>query len=180
MRTCSKCGDHFPIMVKIDGVTKNLGSRKYCLKCSPFGKHNTRPLQNRPGCPVCGSLTRKGRAGRRICYGCENKREEKYKVDKICDIVGSSCWICHYDKGFKMLDFHHMKDKHFALTSRNIGRLNWQDILNELRKCCLLCCRCHREFHYGVLSEKEIVEIYSSRWKAIDDQAMRKMANPPP
>ena len=42
MRTCLKCGLDFPIIQKIEGKKRNLSNRKFCLQCSPFGKHNTK------------------------------------------------------------------------------------------------------------------------------------------
>ena len=44
MKICKKCQDTFPNWVTIDGKPRNLGSRKYCLECSPFGSHNTKNL----------------------------------------------------------------------------------------------------------------------------------------
>lgn len=41
MKICEACGEEFPGVVLIDGIRRNLGSRKYCLICSPFGFHNT-------------------------------------------------------------------------------------------------------------------------------------------
>ena len=178
MRTCLKCQKHFPVTTKINGEVKNLGSRKYCLECSPYGRHNTRPIITTiDACPSCGSTTKKSRPNRKICYSCENKREEKYKLDKVTEIVGNSCWICGYDKGFEMLDFHHMHDKNFMLTRRNIGRSGWDDITRELKKCMLICCRCHREYHSGHLSKEFMESIYNDKWKEIE-QATRKKANP--
>lgn len=49
MPDCLKCGAHFPNWVSIDGVKKNLASRKYCLDCSPWGEHNTKPLHGNTG-----------------------------------------------------------------------------------------------------------------------------------
>jgi hypothetical protein len=45
MKICKKCGIEFPFLVKINGVTKNLNSRKFCITCSPFGSRNTTDLQ---------------------------------------------------------------------------------------------------------------------------------------
>jgi transposase len=41
MNKCLKCGRKFNNRVIIKNVLRNLGKRKYCLICSPFGKHNT-------------------------------------------------------------------------------------------------------------------------------------------
>ena len=46
MITCKKCGSQFPIRIEINGKWRNLGSRKYCISCSPFGSKNTTKLVN--------------------------------------------------------------------------------------------------------------------------------------
>lgn len=63
-----------------------------------------------------------------------------------------------------MLDFHHMRDKHFELTKRNIGKFAWDDVWKEIQKCSLLCCRCHREFHAGYISKEEMDRVYNAKW----------------
>lgn len=40
MKVCNKCGKEFPFLVKIDGITRNLSARRFCIGCSPFGKLN--------------------------------------------------------------------------------------------------------------------------------------------
>jgi hypothetical protein len=54
MPTCENCGDYFPNYVRIDGKLRNLHSRKYCLKCSPFGARLTR----RPGTTLSTKYTK--------------------------------------------------------------------------------------------------------------------------
>ena len=44
MPICKKCNQKFPNSLKIDDKIRNLQRRKYCLNCSPFGKHNTKQL----------------------------------------------------------------------------------------------------------------------------------------
>jgi hypothetical protein len=58
MKTCIKCQKQFPNSIKVDGKNKNLQRRKYCLECSPYGKHNTIKLD----------LVSQGN-----CLSCENK-----------------------------------------------------------------------------------------------------------
>jgi hypothetical protein len=45
---CKNCNSEFPNWERIDGVLKSLSRRKYCLKCSSFGSHNTRNPATRP------------------------------------------------------------------------------------------------------------------------------------
>src|SRR5271169_5077671 len=41
MIPCQKCKRKFPFLMEVDGTKRNLSGRKFCLDCSPFGKHNT-------------------------------------------------------------------------------------------------------------------------------------------
>jgi hypothetical protein len=163
-------------MKTIDGIQKNLSSRSYCLSCSPFGKRNTRKIENevkdrnwkhKGPCSVCNSTIKKKVPRSSICYSCQNKKNEKKKGDRLYGLVGEQCWHCDYGKGRYMLDFHHMHDKKFGLTIRNIGQFSWERTWGEAQKCVLLCCRCHREAHAGLLSEKYIQRLYEEKWDKI-------------
>jgi len=71
-------------------------------------------------------------------------RQNIRKTMKQLKING--CAVCGYDKHTGSLDFHHVnpKDKKFNITNR---ALQFKDdrIIDELNKCILLCCNCHRE-----------------------------------
>lgn len=41
---CENCDNEFPRRIKIDGIERDLGKRKQCLECSPFGSRNTKPV----------------------------------------------------------------------------------------------------------------------------------------
>lgn len=67
--------------MEIDGIKRNLKSRKYCLDCSPFGsKHGGRKQTNHVGygfCRYCGSpLKNKGRV-----Y-CSNKCQTEFLYEE--------------------------------------------------------------------------------------------------
>lgn len=65
-----------------------------------------------------------------------------------------SCVICGYNKCFGALELHHIdpneKEFSFGRFRRNPKAL--QTIINELKKCVLLCANCHRELHNNVMS----------------------------
>ncbi|PIZ48257.1 hypothetical protein CO180_03375 [candidate division WWE3 bacterium CG_4_9_14_3_um_filter_41_6] len=65
--------------------------------------------------------------------------------------LGGSCCICGYDKYIGALEFHHIdpNEKEFGLSSRGLTR-SWEKIVEELKKCVLVCSNCHREIHAGV------------------------------
>ena len=69
---------------------------------------------------------------------------------------GKQCIICGYSKCIQALDFHHLHDKDFNLSDRNL-KLDWIEIKKELDKCIVVCANCHREIHanYKILSEED-------------------------
>ena len=52
-RNCKKCNNLIPYRVVVDGVQRNLKNRKFCLSCSPFGKHNTKDITKTSQKKVC-------------------------------------------------------------------------------------------------------------------------------
>ena len=48
MKICKQCNKEFKIRENVNGQWKNLGTRKFCLECSPFGMHNTSKCLNAP------------------------------------------------------------------------------------------------------------------------------------
>jgi len=65
MPICKKCSKSFPNARWIDGKRQILSSRKYCLECSPYKKHNTRPIDD--------NITND-----RVCKNCK----KQYKYDR--------------------------------------------------------------------------------------------------
>lgn len=142
----------------IDGRKRNLQKRSYCLNCSPFGTHNTAQIHKLSTCKTrdCRECGEKFVAERQaVCAACNYKIRCAKRLQKVLQITGTACWHCKYDKGLRgkaVLDFHHIdpKSKSFSLTSREIAVFGWKRIFQELQKCSMLCCRCHREFHCGI------------------------------
>lgn len=42
-----------------------------------------------------------------------------------------------------VLEFDHLRDKKFAI-SKGLQDRNWQDVLDEIAKCDVVCANCHR------------------------------------
>ncbi len=110
--------------------------------------------------------------GQILCVVCYQKQREQTKRDKVHEIVGENCWICDYGGKEKrqVLDFHHIdrSAKKFALHTRNIANLSWKSVTEEIRKCCLLCCRCHREVECRILADELVVGVYEKKWQEIN------------
>ena len=76
MPKCVMCGNEFPNFIEINGKKRNLERRKYCLKCSPFGAHNTKVLEKKNGkqCKYCGKIL----SHRQISFCNSNCKSEYY------------------------------------------------------------------------------------------------------
>lgn len=148
MPTCLKCAGEFPRWVKIEGKGRNLRNRKYCLECSPFGRHNTKRLHKKPSSGQCVICQRGTRPNKRRCDTCNTKvRRLRVKIAGVA-YLGGKCehcgWIGDVSEVYAY-DFHHLRDKQFAFAE--MTHLSWDKIRAELDKCQLLCARCHRLEH---------------------------------
>jgi hypothetical protein len=62
-------------------------------------------------------------------------------------------WLIEYFKGHPcvecgeadpiVLEFDHLRDKSFSI-GQALSRRKWQDILDEMQKCEVVCANCHR------------------------------------
>lgn len=70
-----------------------------------------------------------------------NKWFEDYKKDLKCEICGEERWW--------VLDFHH-KDPQFkeGNVSTFLQNCSKSKIIEEIKKCSVLCSNCHRDLHY--------------------------------
>lgn len=165
---CRQCDKDFPVKVVIDGRQRNLCKRKFCLECSPFGLHNTKTSEpkvvnviRKPGdvfqdtCKVHGLaefVTRKDLKTR--CKQCvveavtQCRRKSKAK---LVAAFGGCCALCGYDKCQQALQFHHLKpdEKLFNISHKGMCR-SWDKMLEEAKKCVLLCANCHAEVENGI------------------------------
>ena len=82
-------------------------------------------------------------------YENTKKRRSDSKL-KAIEYKGRKCQICGYDKCMAAMEFHHTdptKKDPKLLTGMRLVVWSWDKMVNELDKCILLCCRCHRELH---------------------------------
>jgi hypothetical protein len=159
MRCCKKCNEPIPNRVWIDGKRKNINRRKYCLKCSPFGEHNTKQLHiNKEEdklckCSVCGRdyvYSRQKANSTTRCNSCYVKeRRRKIKQEAIM-FKGGKCKVCGYDKCYASMDFHHLDrtKKEFSISGNNMAK---DKLFKELEKCILVCKNCHGEIETGMI-----------------------------
>ena len=163
---CRKCSKEFPTHVFIDGILHNLCNRKFCLECSPFGKHNTRISLKAAGpvgfqtCCQChqskqiSQFYKKGLHTSRlqsICIPCLLKYQmRRWNNRKIMMIAkfGNVCLDCKKEMVHPALfDFHHLAGETKLENWTTLRQKAWVTVEKELAKCVLLCAYCHRMRH---------------------------------
>jgi hypothetical protein len=149
-RKCRNCDNIVPYKYYIDGKIRNLQNRKFCLDCSPYGVHNTKS-----------DINYKTLKGNKSYKDWDEDYKEKFRQNayrkryekklKLLEISGNKCSICGYNKCPDALSFHHLDKttKSFGLSADIINSKSWESILEEFKKCILVCMNCHAEIHYN-------------------------------
>jgi 5-methylcytosine-specific restriction endonuclease McrA len=81
-------------------------------------------------------------------YTCQQARGLERKKQLI-EIAGGECCDCGYKKNISALEFHHLnpKEKSFGIDLRKCSCAKWESLVEEVKKCVLICANCHRERH---------------------------------
>lgn len=134
LRYCP-CGKILRNRAFINGRTVNTQRRKYCFECSPFGNGNGEK-KCRPNRHIKRPLPPQSRQR-------EFRRERKRK---LVEMLGGKCNRCGYDKCHRALELHHLSraNKQFAISGKGYTS-KWSVLVEEARKCRVLCANCHRE-----------------------------------
>ena len=85
-------------------------------------------------------------------------------------IKGMKCEKCGYDKNVSALEFHHIdpSQKSFSLDARNLSNFSIEKLIDESKKCMLLCSNCHRELHHPHMDKDRINSTLSDIEDEID------------
>jgi hypothetical protein len=130
MPKCRSCAASFPNWLAIDGVRRNLSSRKYCFDCSPRGGHNThklelppRPALERKNCPHCGEekdiedfyLRPNGTRSHSWCKVCNNEhRKARFRQDRYDALLhysgGHIRCVCCGEERVQFLGLDHINN----------------------------------------------------------------------
>lgn len=106
------------------------------------------------------------------------------KKIKAIRYLGEKCNNCG-ENNYIFLEFHHvdMNDKLSDISS--IYTKSWSYIKNEIEKCILLCCKCHKKIHYNFerykkyksVIEKKIIDIdtITPRNRVVSDKEREKI-----
>lgn len=77
----------------------------------------------------------------------QNRRWIERKIEAM-KLFNSKCCKCGYCRNYAALEFHHIDPKEKDFVWEKLRRMEWSQIVCELKKCVLLCSNCHREEHW--------------------------------
>lgn len=94
-----------------------------------------------------------GRLSSTLCKVCHNlktiARGRQNKINYL-DYKGSQCEKCGYNACVEALEFHHKDPNEKDPNFKSMRYWGLKKAKEELDKCLLLCCRCHREKHADI------------------------------
>jgi len=83
------------------------------------------------------------------CKSCELESQKARFWDIVEEFYGElKCSECGYDKCRSALEMHHRDTHSKDYEPSKLKTHSKATIVAELKKCDLLCCRCHREAHF--------------------------------
>jgi hypothetical protein len=80
---------------------------------------------------------------------------------KLVNFLGGKCSNSYCDiDDIRCLEFHHInpKEKSFQICEK-LGPYSYEVLLEEVKKCKLLCSNCHRKFHHQ--DKQDILDYFS-------------------
>lgn len=155
MRIC-KCGSAFPFTKTIDGKRRNLRNRTVCLACLPFGQSKYKLKSPEEKRSANAEKARLYYHKRKALDGTDPiKMLRSARKDALVHMLGGVCQLCGYNKTVRNLVFHHLRDKKFALSSRGF-QYNLNTIIEEIKKCAMMCHNCHGEVHDNLIDADKI------------------------
>ncbi len=134
-RLCAHCGRSFPAKLVVNGTTRSMYRRRFCLICSPYGVHNTSPRRFEDP-----------RVRRRQSWVNYSRRRRVQIKAELVAARGGRCEDCGYERTAWALEFHHRdaSTKEFSLGGV-LGSI--ERARREAGKCSLVCGNCHRIRH---------------------------------
>lgn len=82
------------------------------------------------------------------------KRWRERVKTRLIEAMGGRCVCCNYNRCARALEFHHRnpEDKDFGVGYILAHIVSWSKIVEEVKKCVMVCGNCHAEIHDGIRS----------------------------
>jgi hypothetical protein len=148
MKYCPRCCREKPKIEFFKNKSKKDGLSGWCKICSTEDNLEWRKLHKK-----------KARSYSRKTY---SKYKEKYKIrhrkwyqlkyqeikDKLNQYLSNHPCVDCGNTDFRVLEFDHVRGIKQYEISELKTRLNWNNLLQEIKKCDVRCANCHRIKHY--------------------------------
>ena len=100
--------------------------------------------------------------------------------ENLINGFGGACQLCGYKKCPSSLAFHHKvpSEKDFSFGAIRANIRSWDRIVEEIKKCVMLCHNCHCEVHSGItLLPEDLPEFDVSKTEQFQKEMKRKYSN---
>ena len=103
----------------------------------------------------------------------------KRSKSKMVAAMGGKCQICGYDKCEEALEFHHINpnEKEFSFGKLRANPQGVNTLIEELKKCIMLCSNCHKEVHYNGLDIPKEYAILNEEYLISEAEKKKKLNN---
>lgn len=87
---------------------------------------------------------------------------KKRSKQRMVQIHGGKCYICSYDKCNSALEFHHLdsNEKDFGVSQHG-NTVSFSKMVEECKKCILVCANCHREIHAELIDVSSLTSSHN-------------------
>ena len=95
------------------------------------------------------------------------KTWRKSTKERMVKSMGGECVCCGYNKCNDSLSFHHLdpSKKNFTFAKIRANIRSWGKLVDELKKCVLVCKNCHGEIHSGITQVPKNAKRFNSQYE---------------
>lgn len=160
MKTCLKCSKPFASVALVDGKTRYMSKRKYCLECVPFGERRLNVPRTEDGkrCSSCKQFKifddfwKSDLYWDGYSYKCKDcaKRDSKATVDgkrrQVYEYLAQhKCADCPEADPLVLTLDHVRGVKVMAVSAMVSANKPMDQIWDEISKCEVVCANCHKK-----------------------------------
>lgn len=104
------------------------------------------------------------------------KRWRKNFKQKVVKAMGGRCCVCGYNRYIGNLTLHHIdpSQKERSISDFLSRPRKWEIVVDELKKCTMVCLNCHNELHAGITKLPENPPMFDSN-SNIDEEMRSEM-----
>lgn len=155
MKTCTKCKVDKQFDEFYKSKSSKTGLQAWCKTCASENSKNDYRVNHRKKLFIERAKDRKQRIVSIV---------NSIKVDRGCVFCGEVVACC--------LDFHHVNPK---VKEDDISLLvhqkSYKRLVEELKKCVVVCANCHRKIHAGLISKEAVEEKYAGIAQLAEQEA---------